>query len=180
MTHFEFLTVAFSIIVAFAVTRLLEGLVNEIRSNGRYWVHVCWLLQSLVSLLSMWWAIWAFKEWTWNYGVFLWTLLGPALLFARAVVLVPRESETLDSWHAHYFANSRFLFILVAIGSAHSLTVGLVLSDILPSLAWFLVPLNVLLALVAAFTAAEWFHRAFALFAIVMATLILIPALGGV
>ena len=135
MTHFEFLTIAFSIIVAFAITRLLEGLVNEIRSEGRYWVHIFWLVQSLLSLLAVWWAIWTFNQWTWTFGVFLWTLLGPALLFARAVVLVPRDSETLDSWHTYYFANARFLFVLVAIGSAHSRSLRLDLSQLVSRIA---------------------------------------------
>jgi hypothetical protein len=128
LTLFEYLAVAFSIVVAFSVTRLLEGLVHLIHSENRYWVHTVWSLQTLGNSFAVWWVLFSFSDSDWNYRLFLWVLLGPMILFAMAVTLIPRGFENVADWKAHYFDNSRTFFALQVANVLHVFSLVLVFS----------------------------------------------------
>ena len=129
MTQFEFLTVAFSILLAVTVTRLVEGLVSEIRSGKAYWVHVLWIGQTLMSAAGLWWSIWGFVNLEWNYLIFLMVLFGPMLLFTQALALVPRNMEGIE-WKEFFYENVRFYMLVSAITVFYMFELSFLLSEL--------------------------------------------------
>ena len=175
MTQFEFLTVAFSILLAVTVTRLVEGLVTEARSGRAYWVHVLWIIQTLMSAAGIWWAIWGFVNLEWNYLIFLFVLLGPMLLFTQALALVPRDMEGLD-WQVYFFKNARFFMLVTAITVLYIFEVSFLLSDLPLQLRLGLIAMGVS-SLVMAFIKHQRAHEAFVVINLLLAGSLIVPAL---
>lgn len=175
MTQFEFLTVAFSILLAVTVTRLVEGLVAEIRSGHAYWVHVLWILQTLMSAAGLWWSIWGFANLEWNYLIFLMVLVGPMLLFTQALALVPREMECLV-WKNYFYENVRFFMLVSATTILYLFEVSFLLSDLPLQLRLVLIVMG-LGALVFAFVKQQRAHEVYVLVNLLLAASVIMPAL---
>ena len=176
MSQFEFLTVAFSVLLAVTVTRLAEGMIVELRSEKRYWVHLLWILQSLFSAAGIWWALWGFENVEWSYLIFLLVLGGPTLLFTQAVALVPRNIDDID-WQALYYHNARFFMLVSAVSSFYMLELAVFVD---------FVPTSVQLALGAlgigyiamAFVSNPKAHKIFVLACLFLAATVIAPSLG--
>jgi hypothetical protein len=124
MTLFEYLSVAFSIVLSLAAVRLLSGVSVSFVPERRYWPHVTWVLIVLLMSAMVWWNFWSFKDVTWNFVRFLLTLFVPASIYLQAAALVPDNPGTVQSWREHFFAaRKRFfvalasLFLLIAVNS---------------------------------------------------------------
>ena len=115
MTLFEYISVAFSIVLSFAAVRLLAGLSVSLAAERRYLPHSAWIAFVLVLSAMVWWNFWSFREVSWNFFSFLFVLLVPASIYLQAVALVPESPGRVESWRAHFFAaRQRFFFSLAS------------------------------------------------------------------
>ena len=177
MTQFEYLTVAFSILIAITVSRLLEGLIYVCRSGSQYWIHTYWIIQTLFTAFATWWGLWGYSEFEWNYLLFLWVLMSPVLLFAASVALIPRVFEHISNWERFFYENSRFYFLLQAGTVLHIASIGLFIRSILPGYFWLLLPLIAIIYIGAAFVQKEKFHISVVIFSALVGLGAVIPAL---
>ncbi len=110
VTLFEYLAIAYSLFISFAVLRALSGLPHALAAQRRYWIHLAWVCLNLNGSLVMFWGFWGFQDVDWNYGRFLLTLGNPALLYVLACILTPEEPSRVVSWREHFFATRIKLF----------------------------------------------------------------------
>lgn len=113
MTHFEFISVAVSIVLALSAARLLTALPHVLAPGRRYWIHALWSLALLFAHMDFWWTIWIYREIDpWTFTGFAVVMLTPALLFLTVNSLVSDSPTTIASWRAHFYANRRVFFSL--------------------------------------------------------------------
>ena len=114
MTLFEYLSVAFSIVLSLAAVRLLSGISVSFVPERRYWPHATWIVFVLLESAMIWWNFWSFKDVHWNFVGFLLILVVPAVIFLQAVALVPESPGTVQSWREHFFAARKRFFVALA------------------------------------------------------------------
>ncbi len=114
MTLFEYLSVAFSIVLSLAAVRLLSGISVCFAPERRYWPHATWVVLILLMSAMAWWNFWSFKDVHWNFIRFLLTLLVPASIYLQAAALVPESPGTVQSWREHFFAARKRFFVAFA------------------------------------------------------------------
>ena len=173
MTLFEYLAVAYSIVLSLAVVRLLGGLPVAMAHRARYWVHAAWIGFVLLRALSFWWSFWSYREVvSWNFFSFALVLVAPGLLYVMAAALVPDTPSSVSSWRDHYFAVHRQFFTTQALS-----VVAVVIQSVLVLGVPLLHPLRgsqllfVVLALVGATTKNPRIHAVI----LVVAVLVYIP-----
>ena len=116
MTLFEFVTVAVSIVLSFGIVRLLDGLRPTFDESRRYWVHAIWVVITLNAHVLTWWTQWSLaRDVEWNYGRFLWLLVGPGILYLMSTALVTDAPRAVPSWRDHYFEIRRWFFGAAAL-----------------------------------------------------------------
>ena len=104
MTLFEYLAVAFSLIVSATAMRLVGGLPHAFDAGRRYWVHLGIVGVQLVATLGVFWVFWSYRDIEWNLGRFALALSGPSLIYFCACTLIPENPESVASWREHYYA----------------------------------------------------------------------------
>lgn len=113
MTHFEFISVAVSIVLALSAARLLAALPHVLAPGRRYWIHALWSLALLFAHMDFWWTIWIYREIDpWTFTGFAVVMLTPALLFLTVSSLVSDSPTTIASWRTHFYARHRVFFSL--------------------------------------------------------------------
>ncbi len=113
MTHFEFISVAVSIVLALSAARLLAALPHVLAPGRRYWIHALWSLALLFAHMDFWWTIWIYREIDpWTFTGFAVVMLTPALLFLTVSSLVSDSPTTIGSWRTHFYARHRVFFSL--------------------------------------------------------------------
>ena len=65
MTLFEYLAIAFSLVLSFSAMRLVAGLPYATQ-RGQYWVHLVFVLSQLLVTVVAFWNLWSFREATWT------------------------------------------------------------------------------------------------------------------
>ena len=110
MTHFEYLAVSFSVVLSFAVVRLLSGVSDVFAKDRRYWTHAGWIVHQLVFIAYVWWIVWSYRTVSWNFFTFLAVLVGVSLVYYQAATLLPAATSSVQSWRDHYFAMRRHFF----------------------------------------------------------------------
>jgi hypothetical protein len=113
VTHFEFVSVAVSLIFALAVADILRALIPAARSPARYWPHFMWLIAMVLNIAYSWWAIWNVRGVSWTGLLFVYVLLNPALLTIMARLLTHRDPDSLGSFRDHFHNNSRPFFAVL-------------------------------------------------------------------
>ena len=99
MSQFEFIFVLVSIVLALALTRLLDGMshVLQLRMQGKRIdaVHLVFSVVVVVLLVIVWWALFRWdRESAWTYPKYLVIILHMASFYALSAILYPgRESE---------------------------------------------------------------------------------------
>ena len=169
MTRFEFLIVAFSILISMAIARLLEGIVHQARYRSGDWMHSSWLVLVLLNALTLWWVLWELNQATWSFYAFLVLLTGPMLIFAQAAVLIPSDPNTVKDWRAHFFANAKFFFLLRAVAVVQTIIAGHFIAGVLPSRILYVGPVIFVVFVVAAYTQNQRYHLAVLVLSVVMA-----------
>jgi hypothetical protein len=113
MTHFEFISVGVSIVLALSAARLLAALPHVLAPGRRYWIHAVWSLALLFAHMDFWWTIWIYREIDpWTFTGFAVVMLTPALLFLTVSSLVSDSPTTIASWRTHFYARRRVFFSL--------------------------------------------------------------------
>ena len=104
MTLFEYLSVAFSIVLSLGAAGLLRALRAVFMSRRRYWVHATWVVAILFSHALAWWSLWSYSEVEhWDLLSFLMVLIQPGTLYLVASLLVGDAISTETRWYDHYF-----------------------------------------------------------------------------
>lgn len=115
MTLFEYLSVAFSIVLSLSAVRLLAGLSASFLPGRRCWVHTLWLGSSLLLAALVWWNFWSFRNAQWNFLSFLLGLFVPGSIYLMAVALVPDSPGRVTSWEEQFSAARARFFTALAM-----------------------------------------------------------------
>jgi len=118
LTHFEYVTVFLSIVMALAVAELLAGLGRLIRERQRvrvYWVHVAWMIMAIMAVTQSWWVVWASRTHDFSNFLEYFSLILPRFLFVLCAFLLsppiaPGESLDLREYYFRHFRWVAFLF----------------------------------------------------------------------
>ena len=114
MTLFEYIAVAFSIVLSLAAVRLLGGLSVSFRPSRRYWPHSVWIVFALLNSAMLWWNFWSFLDVDWNIVFFFLVLVVPSLIYLQAAALVPENPGAVPSWHDYFFSARTRFFVALA------------------------------------------------------------------
>ena len=124
MSFFEYLTISFSLVLSFAVVRIIAALPAILDKSRRDWVHFAWTAYTLLAPSWMWWNMWAYHTVSWNYFSFLSILTAPVLFLVQVTALVPTNVAVITSWRDHFEAQASLFFgagvawWLLAIGNS--------------------------------------------------------------
>ena len=134
MTLFEYLAIAYSLVLSFAAMRLLEGLPHTARPGRRYWPHLVFVLCSLLACVTTFWVFWSFRDANWTYLRFWLALANPGLNYFIVCTLVPRNADSIESWHRYFASVRRRYFVAFAswalvIAAMNTLLLGMPLWD---------------------------------------------------
>lgn len=121
MDHFEYISVAVSILIALALTELIGGWARMLRARSRVptsGLHRAWMAIVFVVLVQFWWVFWEYSAASeWTFGTFLLVLLPPTIA-VLAVALITPTADDLErpgfELRRFYFARSRNFFLAVA------------------------------------------------------------------
>jgi hypothetical protein len=108
MTLFEYISVAFSVVLSLSAAQLLGNIRSVIDPARRDWVHGLWVVHLLILHVLVWWSGWALRDVSWNLGSFTLVLSAPALLYVAANALVPSNQSV--SMREHFLANRTLFF----------------------------------------------------------------------
>ncbi len=114
MTLFEYLAIAFCLVLSFAAMRLIAGLQYAVQADRRYWVHLVFTFSLLVMVVGVFWNFWSYRDAAWTLPTFSLMLTSPGLIYFAACTLVPEQVSTIDSWRSHYYSVRRRFFIALA------------------------------------------------------------------
>ena len=111
MTQFEYLAIAYSLVISFAVVRAASVLPHVFESDRRYWVHTAWVLGNLVTSLLIFWNFWSYREVEWTLGRFALILTLPTALYVLASILSPDDPAQVESWRKYYYSVRVRIFV---------------------------------------------------------------------
>ena len=114
MTLFEYLAIAFSLVLSFAALRLVAGLPYAAQADRRYWVHLVFVFSHLFIIVGAFWNFWSFRDAAWTLPTFFLMLTSTGLIYFIACTLIPEQASTIDSWRTYYYAVRRRFFIGLA------------------------------------------------------------------
>lgn len=117
MTHFEYITVVISMILAIAVAELFKALIPAATSPARYWPHLVWLVTMALVIAYTWWAYWNVRAASWTGPLLAYSLINPALLTVQAELLTSKDPYSVPSFRNHFHAIRRPFFALLLITS---------------------------------------------------------------
>jgi len=116
LSLFEFIVAMISVILALAVAELLLGVARLVENLPRvrfFSAHSVWNVNLFLFTFLHWWSLWTFRDLTWNFGMFFYSLLAPALMFFAATVINPRNLAGGQTDLASYFLDIRKPFLTV-------------------------------------------------------------------
>ena len=95
MTLFEYLAIAFSLVLSFSAMRLVAGLPYAAQPNRRYWVHLSFVCILLLVTAVAFWNLWNYRDAMWTLPRFLLILATPGLIYFEACTLIPEQASTI-------------------------------------------------------------------------------------
>jgi len=113
MTLFEYLAIAFSLVLSTSAMRLIRGASHALAREHRYWVHAAFVVNQLGVPLGVFWALWSLQNVQWTFPAFVLARASPGFIYAAAFALVPENSSTVSSWRDHYFSNRANYFACI-------------------------------------------------------------------
>jgi len=111
LTLFEYLAIAYSLVISFAVVRSASVLPHALARERVYWIHTFWVLANLATCLLIFWNFWSYREVAWTLGRFSLVLALPTSVFIVASILSPDEPARVESWREYYYAVRVRLFV---------------------------------------------------------------------
>jgi hypothetical protein len=118
LSHFEYISVAVSLVYALILAKLLGAIPTALRPGRRYWVHSFWVGSLFFVTVGSWWEIWSHREAAWTPGSFLAVLAIPSIIYLRTTVLLGDDPRGVHSWREHYYNSRRPFFLLQLAGQA--------------------------------------------------------------
>jgi hypothetical protein len=116
MTLFEYLAIAFSLVLSFAAMRLIGGLPYAVAPDRRYWVHLVFVCSHLFLTILAFWQFWNLRDATWTFPKFVLTLIPPGLIYFTACTLIPEQVSTIESWRSYFYSvRCRFFIGIVLV-----------------------------------------------------------------
>lgn len=101
MSLFEYLAIAFSLVISTSVMRIADGLSDSFRGEERYWLYPGQLGVALVANVAAFWNFWSFHEAEWTFPHFVLAVSGPVALYFGSASLVPSDRDAVRSWRDH-------------------------------------------------------------------------------
>ena len=126
MTLFEYLAAAYTLLLSFAVARLVFGLPSATLQDRRYWVHLVFVVAFAFFLAVLFWNFWSLRDVAWTLPRFLLALSAPAVALLMASTLIPESPDNVESWRDFYYSvrlNYFSAFIIVSFLLAINSTV---------------------------------------------------------
>jgi hypothetical protein len=114
MSLFEFIVGMISVIFALSVAQLLSGVANLLHQGVRvryFLPHGIWVANLFLLTFLHWWSLWTFRELSWNFGMFFYSLIGPSLMFFACTMLSPRNTMSTDVDLVDHFFGIRKWFL---------------------------------------------------------------------
>jgi hypothetical protein len=130
MSELEFILIGVSMVLAIALGKLLEGVVDISGDPSRYWVHSGWVLSRLMGVVLYFWvfraAVIGQMGIEWTFGKFFLAMGGPVTTFMQAHLLLAIDRNVSKDWRSHFYSVRRrfFLFAIVqqAVNIENSIT----------------------------------------------------------
>lgn len=129
MTHFEYVSVMVSIVLALGISHLLDEASRIVRE--RSWaeldpVFIIWFLIQVGIHLEVWWALWSYRDLgVWSYPSFVYVIIGPVLLVINNGILVPpRKRNHLASLEEHFKAMKTRIMVVWVLFLVWSVVLG--------------------------------------------------------
>ena len=182
MESFDYLSVLLSIIIGLAITQVLLGFRALILTRAKvklYLPTVTWASLALLIAIQTWWASFGLHtRINWTFLAFIIIVLQAISVYmATAVVLPDITGDSIVDLRDHYFAHKSWFFGFMVGSVVFSAAKEFALNGHMPGrLNGEFHVIFGLLAMVAAFTRREWFHKllapAFVLLFLVYITLL--------
>jgi len=115
MSQVEVVMTGYSIIVALAIARLLDGFRPMLTPGAVYWPHSLWVVNKLINVLVIYWSTWYFIAESINFAQFLLVLAPPAIVYLQCDALLSKRPQDVSDWRAYFYKNRRFFFIANAL-----------------------------------------------------------------
>ena len=123
MSLFEYISVMVSVVLALGIAQILTGIgaFLTVRERPRaYWLHSVWLVFLALLHVYMWWYLWDLRSNPPDTSLeFIFTLLGPALIYLPTYVLL--EGGFPSDAREHFERVRRPFFALVIAGTVYQL-----------------------------------------------------------
>ncbi len=116
MSLFEFIVGMISVIFALSIAQLLLGVADLLQQGARvrfFLPHGLWVMNLFLLTFLHWWSLWTFRELSWNFGMFFYSLIGPSLMFFACTMINPRNTATIDVDLSDYFLRVRKWFLSI-------------------------------------------------------------------
>ncbi len=104
MSTFEYLAIAFSLVLSFGAMRIIAGLPSAFQVGRRYWVHLSVTLLLLLTIVLTFWTMLSYRDASWTLPRFMLALASPALLFFGACTLIPDDASSVASWREYFYS----------------------------------------------------------------------------
>jgi hypothetical protein len=102
LTLFEYLAIAYSLVISFAVVRTASVSPHALSRERFYWIHTFWVLANFAVSLLIFWNFWSYREVSWTLGRFSLILALPISVFIVASILSPDEPARVGSWREYF------------------------------------------------------------------------------
>jgi len=106
---FIFVITLAAVINGLGLVRLLSAFAEYLRHQQRievasYWVFALWVLFQFLMHIVLWWSLWNLRlVEAFNFGMYLYLLTGPIILYLGTSLLVPDLDEGRTDLRIHYF-----------------------------------------------------------------------------
>jgi len=119
MKTFSYLSVLVSIIIGLGITRILTGVSAMVQNWGVVhpdWIHCVWTVNILLFFVITWWITlrW-YPRPRYSFGIFLFILIYPLLLFLQGDVLYPVTIGPGFDFAEHFERNRHWFFSVGAL-----------------------------------------------------------------
>lgn len=116
LSLFEFIVGMISVILALSVAQLFSGMADLLQQRVRvrcFLPHSIWVVNLFLLTFLHWWSLWTFRDLSWNFGMFFYSLIGPSLMFFACTMISPRKTTSTDVDLSDYFLSTRKWFLTV-------------------------------------------------------------------
>jgi hypothetical protein len=174
ISPFEYVTVLVAIILGMGITKVVSGLASLVQHSERvkiFWPHLILIIIIFILHIQEWWNTYDLLNYKWRLPVFLFIILYPVNLYVLARIIFPLSFRTkVIDLKDFYFNNFRRIYLFIAISAVLAIIdnvfiTGIPFRDQIVQLSVF----SSSLFFVVTKNKNEFFHKAMALFLLVMA-----------